>query len=100
MILVTAIVPMATCKPIKNSKVHDPFSGYSIIATGSSIYRHKADKVRSSLSILWAGREDVMASAGASGKSTVTPSANRLLQRKWDERKYREHQDRVRRKKL
>ena len=36
-----------------------------------------------------------MASAGASGKSTVTPSANRLLQRKWDERKYREHQDRV-----
>ena len=37
-----------------------------------------------------------MASAGASGKSTVTPSANRLLQRKWDERKYREHQDRVR----
>ena len=41
-----------------------------------------------------------MASAGASGKSTVTPSANRLLQRKWDERKYREHQDRVRRKKL
>ena len=56
--------------------------------------------MRSSLSILWAGREDDMASAGASGKSTVTPSANRLLQRKWDERKYREHQDRVRRKKL
>lgn len=36
-----------------------------------------------------------MASAGASGHSTVTPSSNRLLQRKWDEQRFHAHKQRV-----
>lgn len=36
-----------------------------------------------------------MASAGASGHSTVAPSCNRLLQKKWDERTFQSHKERV-----
>ena len=36
-----------------------------------------------------------MASAGASGNSTLTPSCNRLLQRKWDEKRLQAHKERV-----
>jgi len=37
-----------------------------------------------------------MASAGATGHSTVTPSCNRLLQKKWNDKKFQAHKDRVR----
>lgn len=40
-----------------------------------------------------------MASAGASGHSTLMPSCNRLLQKKWDDRKFQEHKDRLRKMK-
>ena len=36
-----------------------------------------------------------MASAGASGHSTLTPSCNRLIQKKWDDRLLKVHRDRV-----
>lgn len=41
-------------------------------------------------------KETVMASAGASGHSTMTPSCNRLLQKKWDDKRLYEHKERLR----